>query len=225
MSRALQDTDLDPNAINRAALDQALNGMLATSLRPVCLGLAFFYALLTGWYLVQYDGAAQVNMSLSTALLSIGLIASASWFARNQLPARFAHPAAGLIAVALISNCLFLLVTVPQARQTTNLMIAQLGFGCLLFSMRWYTGLALLSMLGWIWIAGGRADEPDWYHFGLALFEATLFGGLMLSTFARARTATFKRCACATRFWSATCAKPTTQRSSRCAPRASSWPT
>ena len=27
------------------------------------VGLALFYALLTAWYLVQYDGPAQTNMS------------------------------------------------------------------------------------------------------------------------------------------------------------------
>jgi signal transduction histidine kinase/CheY-like chemotaxis protein len=186
MSATLPQTPFDADAISRDALDRALDGMLATSLRSVCLGLAALYALLTGWYLVQYDGAAQINMSLSTALLSIGLIASSSWFARNQLPARFAHPTAALIALALISNCLFLLVTVPQARQTTNLMIALLGFGCLLFSMRWYAGIALTAIGGWLWIAGTRADEPDWYHFGLALVEATLFGGLIVYVRARA---------------------------------------
>jgi signal transduction histidine kinase/ActR/RegA family two-component response regulator len=182
MARASHSTELpvDSSTIGRAEVDHALDAILASSLRSVCLGLALFYALLTGWYLVQYDGPAQINMSLSTALLSLALLASAVWFARNQLPAWLAHPVAALIALALISNCLFLLVTVPQARQSTNLMIALLGFGCLLFSMRWYVVIALTTMLGWLWVAGGRADDPDWYHFGLALFEAMLFGGLVV---------------------------------------------
>jgi signal transduction histidine kinase/CheY-like chemotaxis protein len=119
-------------------------------------------------------------MSLSTGLLSFGLLAGAVWFERNRLPPRYAHPAAALIAGAIILNCLFLLVTVPQAQQTTNLMIAQLGFGCLLLSVRWFVALALLSLTGWAWVAGGRTDAPDWKHFGLALTETTLFGGLVL---------------------------------------------
>src|SRR5258706_335494 len=124
--------------IGGKALDEALDGILAASLRPVCVGLALFYALLTAWYLVEYDGLAQTNMSLSTGLLSLALLAGAVWFERNRLPPRLAHPAAALIAAAIIFNCLFLLVTVPQAQQTTNLMIAQLGFGCLLLSVRWF---------------------------------------------------------------------------------------
>ncbi|MFI5308186.1 MAG: ATP-binding protein [Polyangiales bacterium] len=167
-------------AVEREALDEALEGTVAGSLRPVCVGLALFYALLTAWYLVQYSGAAQTNMSLSTGLLSFGLLAAAVWFERNKLPPWLAHPAAALIGVAVVFNCLFLLVTVPEARQTTNLMIAQLGFGCLLLSVRWFLGLALISLLGWAWVAGGRTEDPDWEHFGLALIEATLFGGLVL---------------------------------------------
>jgi signal transduction histidine kinase/ActR/RegA family two-component response regulator len=168
------------NEISRHALDQALSGILAASLRSVCLGLALFYALLTGWYLVQYDGPAQINLSLSTALLSVGLLAGAVWFARNQLPAWLAHPVAALIAIAIGSNCLFVLVTIPEARQTTNLMIALLGFGCLMFSMNWYMGIALLAILGWSWVASDHKGELDWTHFGLALFEAVSFGGLVL---------------------------------------------
>src|SRR5437870_2837397 len=130
------------HTVDQHALEQALNAILASSLRAVCLGLALCYALLTGWYLVQYSGKAQLDMSASTALLSLGLLASAVWFARNHLPAWLAHPVAALIAVAIGSNCLFLLVSVAEPRQTTNLMIALLGFGCLLLSMRWYIALA-----------------------------------------------------------------------------------
>ncbi|HMI90340.1 MAG TPA: ATP-binding protein [Polyangiales bacterium] len=166
--------------VSERAIDDALNGVLATSLRPVCVGLALFYALLTGWYLTQLQGNAQLSMSGSTALLSLGLLAGAVWFERNRLPSWLAHPAAALIGSAVILNCLFTLVSVPEARQTTNLMIAQLGFGCLLLSVRWFLGLSLIALLGWAWVAGARTEDPDWYHFGLALFEATLFGALIL---------------------------------------------
>jgi signal transduction histidine kinase/CheY-like chemotaxis protein len=171
--------------IGGKALDAELDAILAASLRPVCVGLALFYALLTGWYLVQYDGPAQANMSLSCGLLSLALLAGAVWFERNKLPPRFAHPAAAVIAIAIIHNCLFLLVTIPQAQQTTNLMIAQLGFGCLLLSVPWFSGLSLLSLAGWVWVARERT-APDWNHFGLALCEATLFGGLVLFVRVRA---------------------------------------
>jgi signal transduction histidine kinase len=179
-------TELGSIPISKRALSDALNGILASSLRQVCVGLALFYALLTAWYLVQLKGPAQTSMSLSTALLSFGLLVGAVWFERNQLPAFMAHPAAAVIASAVILNCLFLLVSVPEGRQTTNLMVAQLGFGCLLLSMPWFIALALLSLAGWMWVAGARAEDPDWYHFGLALLEATLFGGLVLFVRVRA---------------------------------------
>ena len=173
-------TELGSVEISDKALADALDGILAASLRPVCVGLALFYALLSTFYFVQLEGPPQSSMSQSTALLSIGLLAAAVWFERNQLPSGLAHPVAALIAAAIILNCLFLLVTVADGRQTTNLMIAQLGFGCLLLSVRWFLGLALLSLLGWLWVAGARADDPDWQHFGMALFTATVFGALML---------------------------------------------
>jgi signal transduction histidine kinase len=171
---------IDVGGVSEEALRDALDSLLAASLRPVCVGLALFYALLTGWYLVQLEGSAGTSMGLASGLLSIGLLAGAFWFERNRLPLRFAHPVAALIGAAVILNCLFLLVSVPEGRQTTNLMIAQLGFGCLLFSVRWFAALALLSLSGWLFVAGARADDPDWQHFGLALIEATMFGALVL---------------------------------------------
>jgi signal transduction histidine kinase/CheY-like chemotaxis protein len=149
-------------------------------MRPVCVGLAFFYALITIWYLVQYEGPVQNNLALSTGLLSFGLLAGAVWFERNQLPGWLAHPVAAVIGVAAIMNSLFLLVSVPEPRHTTNLMIAQLGFGCLLFSVRWFIGLALLSLAGWLFVANDHLADQDWRHFGLALAQATFFGGLVL---------------------------------------------
>jgi signal transduction histidine kinase/FixJ family two-component response regulator len=161
-------------------VDEALDGMLAASLRPVCVGLALFYALLTAWYLVQYDAAEQTNLSLPTGLFSLALLAAAVWFERNQLPLAAVRVVTAAIGVAIIFTCLMQLVGVSHARQTTQLMIAQLGFGCLLFSIRWYLLLSLLSMLGWVWVAAGRLSDPDWRHFGLALAQATLFGALVL---------------------------------------------
>jgi signal transduction histidine kinase/FixJ family two-component response regulator len=166
--------------ISRQAVDEALDGMLAASLRPVCVGLALFYALLTAWYLVQYDAAEQINLGLPTGLFSLALLAAAFWFERNQLPLAAVRGVTGAIGVAIIFTCLVQLIGVSNARQTTHLMIAQLGFGCLLFSIRWYLLLSLLSMIGWGWVAAERLDDPDWRHFGLALGQATLFGALVL---------------------------------------------
>jgi signal transduction histidine kinase/ActR/RegA family two-component response regulator len=180
MAVTAHTTELGSIEVSDDALEEALNGIVAASLRPVCVGLALFYALVTCWYFVQLQGDAQTSMCLSTTLLSIGLLVGAIWFERNRIPVRYAHPAAAVIGSAIILNCLFLLVSVPEARQTTNLMIAQLGFGCLLLSVRWFMALAVLSLLGWAWVAGARADDNEWHHFGLALVEATLFGGLVL---------------------------------------------
>jgi signal transduction histidine kinase/CheY-like chemotaxis protein len=186
MSKPDPQPEPGSSLITKDAVDEALEALLASTMRPVCVGLALFYALLSVWYFVQLEPPAQLSMSLSTGLLSVGLVVSAVWFERNRLPSWLAHPVAALIGAAAILNCLFLLVSVPEARQTTNLMIAQLGFGCLLFSMRWFLGLALISLLGWLWIAGARAEDPDWYHFGLALFESVLFGALVLIVRVRA---------------------------------------
>ena len=186
-------------AIAQAAIQHELNVVLADSLRAIFVGLAFFYALISIWYMGQFaatpDATASLALELgpwhlqlsaaamqplSTGIFSLGLLASAVWFARNKLPPQMAHPVAALLGCAVVVNCLVLIVTGAEARQTTNLMVAQIGFGCLLFSMRWYAVLSSLSIGGWLWVVGARRAEADWYHFGIALGEATLFGVLVL---------------------------------------------
>ncbi len=185
--------------VAESAVRGAMNAMLAESMRPICVGLALFYALLSIWYGHQLAsspstgetlsialGPLTVRLSsgalipLSTGLFSFGLLAVAVWFERNKLPARFAHPVAATIGLAVIVNCLVLLVSSGEPRQTTNLMIAQIGFGCLLLSARWFSLLSAVSLGGWLWVAGGRRQEIGWYHFGMALVQATLFGGFVL---------------------------------------------
>jgi signal transduction histidine kinase/DNA-binding NarL/FixJ family response regulator len=187
MSRAPHSDALPRSPeISSRAVDEALDGMLAASLRPVCVGLALFYALLACWYLLQHEGPVEATLSWSTALFSFGMLAAAVWFERNQLPAELVRSVTALIGAAIIFICLLILVTIPNARQTTHLMIAQLGFGCLLLSMRWFLVLALCASGGWLWVAGDRIFEPDWQHFGFALVQAMLFGALVLTVRIRA---------------------------------------
>jgi signal transduction histidine kinase/CheY-like chemotaxis protein len=184
--------------VSPIAVRDATNGVLADTMRQICIGLALFYALISTWYVFDWvfldldAGKDTINLGfglslpefglrpLSTGIVSLALLAGAVWFARNRLPPAAAHPVASLIGVVVIINCLVLIVLGADPRQTTNLMIAQIGFGCLLYSLPWYGFLTALSLCGWLWVAGARRVETDWYHFGVALLEATLIGALVL---------------------------------------------
>jgi signal transduction histidine kinase len=176
-----------------------MNGVLAENLRPISFGLALFYALISSWYVFDWvfldvaAGTATIDVGfldlwlpeyalrpMTTGVVSLALLTGAFWFARNRLPPTAAHPVASLIGIVVIFSCLVLIVLGADARQTTNLMIAEIGFGCLLYSLPWYGFLTALSLCGWLWVVGARRAETDWYHFGVALIEAMLVGALVL---------------------------------------------
>jgi signal transduction histidine kinase/CheY-like chemotaxis protein len=185
--------------ISELQVRDAMNGVLADAMRPICVGLALFYALISSWYVLDLAttpssgrlialelGDLSVTLAegalrpITTGVISLGLLAGASWFARNHLLPALAHPVAALIGVVVLINCLVLIVIGADPRQTTNLMVAQIGFGCLLYSRRWFAFLTTLSLGGWLLVVGARRAEQEWYHFGVALIEATLFGFLVL---------------------------------------------
>jgi signal transduction histidine kinase/ActR/RegA family two-component response regulator len=180
-------------------VQRSLDAQLAESLRTICVGLALFYALLSVWYVGQFAATADALAAhaygleafgleltggalrpLSTGLYSLGLLAAAMWFSRNQLPARLSHPVAAGLGLLVVLNCLLLIVTGAEPRQTTNLMLAQIGFGCLLYSFRWYALLSFAAVGGWLWVVGARRSDAVWHHFGLALGEAVLVGALVI---------------------------------------------
>ncbi|HEX2679364.1 MAG TPA: hypothetical protein VHM19_22085, partial [Polyangiales bacterium] len=207
MSDSISSTSVLPSdadeGVTEAAIADRMNEQLAQAMRPICVGLALFYALISIWYVHELtveaaaatpDPSLLVDLGLfsihlvagamkpiSTGLFSFALLAAAFWFERNELPPKLAHPVASAISVAIIANCLLLIVSVGEARQTTNLMIAQIGFGCLLFSTRWFSLLSAISIGGWLLVVGPRRAEADWYHFGLALTQAALFGLLVIT--------------------------------------------
>jgi signal transduction histidine kinase len=202
VSKASSASTPSPGAgeVSPTAVRDAMNGVLADTLRPICVGLALFYALISTWYVFDWvmldtDGVGKVALDfgflglslpefalrpLSTGILSLALLAGAFWFERNRLPPAAAHPVATLIGVVVVINCLVLIVLGAEPRQTTNLMIAQIGFGCLLYSLPWFSFLTGLGLCGWLWVVGARRVENEWYHFGVALIEATLVGALVL---------------------------------------------
>ena len=154
--------------------------MLSSALRPVCLGLALFFSLMTAWYLWRLTGPVQATMGLSAGLLALALLAGAVWLERNHLAPRLAHPVAVTVGLAVVAHCLLLLVSTPDEGMTTHLMIALMGFGCLLLSFKWFLLLAGLALAGFAWVVGSRADAHDWHHYALALGESTVVAALIL---------------------------------------------
>src|SRR4051812_7588510 len=151
VSKASSSSTPSPGAgeVSPSAVREAMNGVLADTLRPICVGLALFYALISIWYVVDWimldteELAGKLALDfgfldlslpefalrpMSTGIVSLALLAGAFWFERNRLPPAAAHPVATMIGVVVVTNCLILLVLGTEPRQTTNLMIAQIGF-------------------------------------------------------------------------------------------------
>ena len=91
----------ESDRIDADAVRDALDGVLGESLRPVSVGLGLFYALLSIWFATRIEGSHVTTLSISCGLLSVGFVVAAVWFERNELPSRFAHPAATADACTL----------------------------------------------------------------------------------------------------------------------------
>lgn len=141
--------------------------------------LAALFALFAVLHVLLLDGTDRIVMVVAAAtsavLLAGGAVALRTW----RLPSHYAHPVAAGLVLLIVGNSVGHLVLTEEPRQTTNVMLAMVGAGAVLLSLRWL--LAMLYVTWGIWAIGafvvGASDA--WPHYVVGLVSATLLAGVV----------------------------------------------
>jgi hypothetical protein len=146
-----------------------LNGTAREALRPATAAAAAVSGALAVLNPFLLPPEAVLPLTLNAACVALFNAALAILVRRRPPSVKWAHPLGAAIAGSvLLANAIFL-AYLPDARQTTTLMLVAIAAGGCMASRRW---LAIVISATLVVFASGalRApSDPQWMHFGVAL--------------------------------------------------------
>jgi len=160
-------------------LQAALDAVVRDSLAPISAGLGALYAILAVIHAFVLPRPTALSMSIIALTTALILLAFRLNLGRRQIAARYAHPINAGIAGLVLLNCFLHLHYVPEPQLTTNILLLIVGAGFLFLSTAWLALIILASLGGWAIMAWLAPASPDWFHFGVALYMATVVAVLV----------------------------------------------
>ena len=153
--------------------DDVVDAALWRALPWVAAGLALVYAVFTGSHVLVLDGTARAVMVPVAAATSAVL--GGAWFLlrSRHLDHTLAHPLTALMVALVVGNSVAHMVVVAEPRQTTNVMLAVVGSGAVLLSLRWFAAVLYLAWGAWAVGAVLVGPAPQWPHYVAAMLMAT----------------------------------------------------
>jgi diguanylate cyclase (GGDEF)-like protein len=136
-------------------------------------GLAVLFALFAGQHLLLLDGTTRLTMVATAAGTSLALGVLWLVLRARLLDASLAHPITALIVGVVVANAVVHLVVADEPRQTTNVMLAVVGAGAALLSVRWFIATVYLAWGAWAVGAATVGPSPQWAYYASGLVVAT----------------------------------------------------
>jgi PAS domain S-box-containing protein len=165
--------------IKESDLRASLNRIVSVQLRPVSKGLAVLFVIFAIAHILVLSKAVAITMSIVASSTAVFLFCLSIIIGRRMISSSLAHPVGALIAALILINSLLHLYLVYEPRQTTNLMLLNIGVGCFFLSTGWLALVLSVSVAGWFVIASTAPFSPAWLHFGFALFASVILSVLV----------------------------------------------
>ena len=160
-------------------LREAINAVVAPTLRPAAGGLALLYFVFAASHLLLLPPLARSVMAPLAASTMVILAALSYRLSRAPLLPRYAHPIAAGICGLVLVNSLAHMVVLGELKHSTNVALLLIGIGGLVLSVRWFAALLLSALFSWILAALALPSSPDVVHFAFMIFGATVLSTLL----------------------------------------------
>jgi PAS domain S-box-containing protein len=155
-------------------------------IRPLSVMLAVSFFLLAGWTAWGPEPGRvpyQVALACGIVFLMLRLILT-----RFELPLSSTNAVAGFAALIAIAYALAELWVAKSPWPTTQILIVILIAGFVLASRPWFTGLAIVSCVGWFAAGFPHLSEDSWVQMGGALLATVIWSGWFLELRLRSLT-------------------------------------
>jgi diguanylate cyclase (GGDEF)-like protein len=167
-----RDGDVEESNVPRAA-DDVYDAAVWRALPWIAGGLAVLYGLFAGQHALVLEGSDRLLLVSTAAGTSLALAALWILVRGRLLSQSFAHPLTAVIVGLVVGNAMTHLVATSEPRQTTNVMLAIVGAGAGLLSMRWFVATVYVSWGAWAVGASMVGPDPRWGHYAAGLALAT----------------------------------------------------
>lgn len=171
---------------NRGSAEASNGGQLA---RMLLDGLGVSTVVLGGLYLLFALGHLQYPAPIARILVPMALLTALAMFGifgvvhrRNSFSPMTGHVLSGLVAALVLANSLVHLGVTGDPLQTTNLILLLVGAGFLFLSIPMLVVLIVVTLAGWLILAGPALALPTWRHFGFALLSGAALGLILQAT-------------------------------------------
>ncbi|MGH8970809.1 MAG: diguanylate cyclase domain-containing protein, partial [Actinomycetes bacterium] len=155
-------------------LEETYDAAVLRTLPAVAAGIALLELVLAAEHVVLLDGTARVVTGALAAGTSVVLGACWLLLRRGLLPARLAQAAMTAMVLVVAVPAVVGMVLATQPRQTTTVMLAIVGAGAGLLSVRYL--LAALYLVWGVWALGALlvGASAAWPHMITGLVVATV---------------------------------------------------
>lgn len=170
---------------DRQQISLALDNVVATSARPMSLGLGLLYAFLTVLHAAVQQSPVVVPMMAIAAVSAISLLTLHVVMRKYPIPVRWGNwVGAGMAAVVLI-NSLAHLALAGDLNLTSNISILLIGIGAYFLKWRWFIILSAVTLISWGGVVALVPMDGDVVHYTVWQVESILVATILFFTRSR----------------------------------------
>jgi signal transduction histidine kinase len=176
------DTPASVPSMTDEETDQALCAILRERLRPVAIGMALLYGLLTIGHLLVLEDPVRTPMTLLAVSSALVFTLLAILLGRSQPPTRMVHPIVLLGVLIVLANSLVHLLYVPELKHSTNVALLVIMIGSMVLSVRWFVASCAIAVGGWLIVVFASTLTDDLVHYLFLIAQSLLLSTTIFIT-------------------------------------------
>lgn len=159
--------------MGEARTETRYDAAVVATMPYVAAALFLLYLVLAAVYPFLLPGRQALTLSAAAGFSAAGFAVLAWLASRAKLEASLAHPVAVAVVVVVSANAVLHMCVSGEPRHTTMVMLAVVGAGAALVSLRWLIGTLYAVWMGWLAGAAVVGADDRWVHYAASLIAAT----------------------------------------------------
>ena len=154
-------------------LDETYDAALSAVLTVLSASLAVIYSAYAVAHVLMLEGTPRLVMAPVAAASVVVFAAVAVVHHVRGIPRHLTHAVTAGLVLVVVANSAGHMVLVGEPRQTSNVMLALVGAGAVVLSLRWLLVVLYLAWGAWTVAAFVVGPATTWPHYVVGMVSAT----------------------------------------------------